>query len=177
MCVCVCVVSRCVFQAKTRPPAMPRMDGKPSLANGWEANGKMFTAAVELQEAASDMQTYARTKRSMAISAAVSAELHAEAGKARSQAISAAISAAIGSQRSLAISAQLDAERSRQLEDALFDGDFIPCEVPAPAAACKKMAMKPKSKAKAVMPAIKPKSKAHAVPEVADGPFSFQFST
>ena len=34
------------------------------------------------------------------------------------------------------------------------------------AAACKKMAMKPKSKAKAVMPAIKPKSKAHAVPEV-----------
>ncbi len=80
----------------------------------------------------------------MAISAAISEGLYAEAGKARSQAISAEIAAAVGSQRSLAISAQLDAERDRQfnkqLVDAMSDGsddalasptvDFIPCEVP-----------------------------------------------
>ena len=35
------------------------------MANGWEANGKMFTAAVELQETAKDMRTYARTNKSV----------------------------------------------------------------------------------------------------------------
>ncbi len=83
--------------------------------------------------------------RSLAISAAISAQLRAEAGRQRSQAISAEIDAAAGSQRSLAISAQLDAERDRQLDaqlDAMSDGsvdavanpavDFIPCETAVP---------------------------------------------
>ncbi len=66
----MCVVSGCVSQAKTRPPAMPRMDGKPAAKTADSANEKMwltkmFTAAGELQEAASDMQTYARTNKSV----------------------------------------------------------------------------------------------------------------
>ena len=72
-CVCVCVVSRCVSQAKTRPPAMPHIDRKPGAKTADSANEKiardtmrkMFTAADELQEAASDMQTYARTNKSV----------------------------------------------------------------------------------------------------------------
>jgi len=46
------------------------MDGKPSAKTADSANEKMwltkrFTAADELQEAASDMQTYARTNKSV----------------------------------------------------------------------------------------------------------------
>ena len=72
-------------------------------------------------------------QRNLTISAAISAQLGAE------------VDAAAVSQRSLAISAQLDAERDKQLDaqlDAMSDGsvdavanpavDFIPCETAVP---------------------------------------------
>ncbi len=53
---CVCVVSRCVSQAKTRPPAMPHTANE-KIAR--DTVRKMFTAADELQEAASDIHNAA----------------------------------------------------------------------------------------------------------------------
>ncbi len=79
------------------------------------------------------------------MSAAIAAQLPAEAVRQRSEAIAAESDAASRSQRSLAISAQLDLEGDRELDvelDAMLDEsvdavtnsavDFIPCETAVP---------------------------------------------
>ena len=103
--------------------------------------------AVAQEAPTAPLSQAAGCQRGVAVSAAISAQLRAEAGRQRSQAISAEmdaqvagcqrnltisaaisaqlgeaisaeIDAAAGSQRSLAISVQLDAERGKQLDEA-----------------------------------------------------------
>ena len=97
-------------------------DGEEPEGAGAHGDGEASEApgdADEASEASEEMDAQvAGCQRNLTISAAISAQLGAEAGRQRSQAISAEIDAAAGSQRSLAISAQLDAERDKQLDEA-----------------------------------------------------------
>ncbi len=175
---CVCVVSRCVCQAKTRPPAMPHT-----------ANEKIARDTVR-KILAAWKQTYARTNKSVSrkvglyVADAACRLLIRMSWRNPIDPTTRCDGMALKAS-DFDMKAVAEFEASGFLDPALRPGwlDTNPWEEDPwlEAAATKdsseerwqcrrcdgkKMAMQPKSKAKAAMPAIKPKNKAHAVPEV-----------